>query len=196
MLEAIGVSRVFDVSRPRLQRVLAREGAPRLARGRLPSSPSARKHLALVGEFAASAIPPCPALASGCSPRAAGNPLRGPGPVGGARPGRAAAADEHDLPGSVRLAQSALARARHRGRAAARLRPDPRHGGAQHPRGRAARPGRARAVGWRSLPARILRRAAPARLDRPRAGERTRVPGLRRADQRARRFRAGADPRT
>ena len=46
----------------------------------------------------------------------------------------------------------------------------------------------------REIPARVLRRAAPAHLDRPRAGVRARVPRLRRADQRARRLGAGADP--
>ena len=48
--------------------------------------------------------------------------------------------------------------------------------------------------GRREVRARILRRAAPAHLDRPGAGERAGLPGLRRADQRARRLGAGADP--
>ena len=46
----------------------------------------------------------------------------------------------------------------------------------------------------RKYPARILRRPAPAHLDRPRAGERAGVPGVRRADLGARRLGAGADP--
>ena len=46
----------------------------------------------------------------------------------------------------------------------------------------------------REIPARILRRPAPAHLDRPRAVLRAGVSGLRRADQRARCLGAGADP--
>ena len=50
------------------------------------------------------------------------------------------------------------------------------------------------ARGRRKIPARVLRRPAPAHLHRPRAVERAGVPGVRRADQRAGRVGAGADP--
>ena len=68
-----GVSRMFDVSRPLLQRTLAREGAPAAARGRRRvvrdrrAAPRSRWWAK-----AAAANPPSPAWRSGCIRRAAG----------------------------------------------------------------------------------------------------------------------------
>ena len=119
--------------------------------------------------------------------------FEGQNAVGGPRAAGAAAADEHDLPGPVRLAQSALAGARHRRRADPRLFDPARR--ARHRRAgrRVAGAGRPGAGGRRAVPARIQRRPAPAHLHRARAVERAGVPGVRRADQRAGRFGAGAD---
>ena len=99
-----------------------------------------------------------------------------------------------DLPGPLREPQPALARARHHRRAAARLRH--REG---RPRDRPAgrRPveaRRPRSGGRREIPARVLRRPAPAHRDRARACLQSRVHRLRRADLGARRLGAGADP--
>ena len=55
-------------------------------------------------------------------------------------------------------------------------------------------PGPADAGRRPQVPARILRRPAPAHLDRPRAGQPAGIPGVRRADLGARRLGAGADP--
>ena len=108
------------------------------------------------------------------------------------RPLRRAHAD--DLPGSLREPQSALARARDRRRAhpvptACRMtRPNRR---ARRRTARAGRPGAGRR---RQISARVLRRPAAAHLDRARTGRAAGIPGLRRADLRARRLGAGADP--
>ena len=61
-------------------------------------------------------------------------------------------------------------------------------------RRRAAAPGRPLARRRRALSARVLRRPAPAHLDRARARRRARPADLRRADLGARRLGAGADP--
>ena len=106
----------------------------------------------------------------------------------------AAPPDADGLPGSLCVAQSA-----HDGGA------DPWRAVAlpRHHRGRALRPRRAigelldvvgpAAQGRRALSARILRRPAPAHLDRPRACGAARVHRRRRADLRARREHPGAD---
>ena len=59
-----------------------------------------------------------------------------------------------------------------------------------------ARRGRARPGGGRALPARILRRPAPAHRDRPRAGPEAALSRARRADLGARHVGAGADRRS
>ena len=110
------------------------------------------------------------------------------------RHGGAAPAHADDLPGPVRQPQSALAGVRHRRRADPRLRTVHRQGRSRRARRRAAAPGRPVAGRRPQIPARILRRPAPAHLDRPRARERAGVPGVRRADLGARRLGAGADP--
>ena len=99
-----------------------------------------------------------------------------------------------DLPGPVRQPQSALARVRHRRRADPRLRSGQGQGRSREPGRRAPAPGAADAGRRPQVPARILRRPAPAHLDRPRAGEPSGVPGVRRAHLGARRLGAGADP--
>ena len=99
-----------------------------------------------------------------------------------------------DLPGPVREPEPALARGPHRRGAAARARPRCRPGRHRRARGR---PPRGRApVGprRREVPARVLRGAAPEDLHREGAVLQPRVPGLRRAHERARRVGPGADP--
>ena len=68
---------------------------------------------------------------------------------------------------------------------------------AAHARRRTARPGRHRAArtAGAGLPARAVRRRAPARRHRDRDRQRPRPADLRRTDDRAGRHRAGADPR-
>ena len=96
-----------------------------------------------------------------------------------------------DLPGPLREPESALARARHHRRAARVLGSRDER---KRARRRAAAAGRPVARRRREVPARVLRRPAPAHLDRARARRRARAPGLRRADLGARRLGAGADP--
>ena len=69
--------------------------------------------------------------------------------------------------------------------------------GGPRPRGRTARARRHRPAGTarHGVPARTVRRRAPARRDRDRDRQRSRPADLRRADHRAGRHRAGADPR-
>ena len=67
-------------------------------------------------------------------------------------------------------------------------------GDARRAGSRVAHAGGAFAGGRRQVPARILGRPAPAHLDCARAVLQPRVPGVRRADVRARRLGAGADP--
>ena len=106
-------------------------------------------------------------------------------------------ADRDDLPGSALVAAPALPGGRRRSsRRSGRTRRSP-SGRARrralealargrHPETRGAP---------RELPARALGRHAPARHDRDGAGPRSRGPDRRRADDRARRHRPGADPR-
>ena len=182
--------------RPLLQRVLSRAGGRRVLRAVDEVSFVDRaRHHALAGrrirlrQIHRRAARGRPVRAE---PRR--DALRGPAALGGPRAGVAAAAHEHDLPGPLRLAQSALAGARHRRRADPRLRHGEIGGRSARACRRAARAGRPGAGGRREISARVLRRPAPAHLDRARAVQRARFPGLRRADQRARRLRAGADP--
>ena len=109
----------------------------------------------------------------------------------------AAPAHADDLPGPVREPESALEGARHRRRAAARARPRSTTASARaatRARRRAAAVGRPRRRRHGEVPAPVLGRPAPAHLDRARAGDAARVPGLRRADVGARRVGAGAGP--
>ena len=107
-------------------------------------------------------------------------------------PAAGQAIDADDLPGSLREPQSALARVGHRRRA------DPRAGrptarcSDRRACARPARAGGSRGGGWREVPAPVLRRAAPAHLDRTRARDRTGVHRLRRAALGTRRVGAGA----
>ena len=110
------------------------------------------------------------------------------------RHGRRPDARADDLPGPVCQPESALDRARHRGRA------DP-HAGPVHAWGRhraAGRPaagaGGPRPLRRHQISAPVLGRPAAADLDRPRAGDRARVPGAGRADLGPRRLGAGAGP--
>ena len=105
-----------------------------------------------------------------------------------------------DLPGSVREPQPALEGEGHRRRAAARARLRRRRGrrrpGSASPSASAScceSVGLA-ARGRREVPAPVLGRPAAAHLDRARARDPARVPGLRRADVGARRVGAGAGP--
>ena len=101
-----------------------------------------------------------------------------------------------DLPGPAVLAAPLLqgrdADRRGRARAPRRL-----EGAGLGPRGRDALAGRhpGAAQARRRLPARVLGRHAPARDDRDGAGQRPEAADRRRADDRARRDRPGADPR-
>ena len=114
--------------------------------------------------------------------------------VVGGQAARPAPAHADDLPGPVRQPEPALAGAatsspsRCASTAWSATRPQ------LQARRRAAAvggPGRGR---HGEVPAPVLRRAAPAHLDRARAGHAARVPGLRRADLGARRVGAGAGP--
>ena len=102
--------------------------------------------------------------------RTARGARRGPGPAvpGGAAP--APPRDPDDVPGSVRVAQSADDAARHRGRAAPRQR-HPRPPRAAGPRGRAAAAGRPAPRVHAPLPPRLQRRAAAAHRHRPGPGD-------------------------
>ena len=101
--------------------------------------------------------------------------------------------DDDDLPGSVRLAESAQARRLHRRRGARR--PQVGHGRrdqaarAGAPRGRRPQPGALQPV-----PARVLGRPAPAHRHCARARREPEADRLRRAGLGARRLRAGPDP--
>ena len=112
-----------------------------------------------------------------------------------APPRAPAAAPPHadDLPGPVREPEPALEGARHRRRAAARA-PAGRSATTRcRGAGRAAAAvGRPRRGRRREVPAPVLRRPAPADLDRAGARDAAGVPGLRRADLGARRVGAGA----
>ena len=145
------------------------------------------------------------ALADGLDPEAAGADRRGLDQVPGPRPHEALRApargcprqgDGDDLPGSDDVAEPDAEDpdADHRGaRPPLRLlegRRPPAGGGAA--RG-GADPARRRAT--RRLPAPLLGRDAPARDDRDRDRLQPEAPDRRRADDRARRHRAGADPR-
>ena len=118
---------------------------------------------------------------------------RGPAPGRHGPPGPRAP-DPAGVPGPLRLAQPAAARPRHRRHAAGRPR---RHRRAPRSPSGSTRcwPASAcpREMGSR-LPAAAFGRPAPARRDRPRAGAAAAHRGVRRADQRARRLGAGADP--
>ena len=125
--------------------------------------------------------------------------VRGPRPARAVR-GRAARGarrgDRDDLPGPALLAAPVLPRRRPARRGGARAPRRLQEGGARPgDRDAAARrhPGAALARGL--LPARVLRRHAPARDDRDGADQRAQAADRRRADDRARRDRAGADPR-
>ena len=128
--------------------------------------------------------------------RALGRPgaLRGRGPAGALRRRDARAPPAHagDLPGPLRLAQSAHDGGRHAGRAADAAWPRRRRGGAQRPRRRAAGAGRPARRSRAPLSARILRRPAPAPGDRPRACRRAPADRGRRAGVGARRVDPGA----
>ena len=195
-LEAVAVSHLFDVSRPFLQRIFTGEPRRRLrAVDDVSFAITPGTTFALVGEsgcgkstIARLVGRPVPADRRRHPVREA-SPVHRPGPAG------AAPADEHDLPGPLCLAEPALAGPRHRRRTDPRLPP--------------RRPARTRSDGRvgallaqvgltaarrREIPARVLRRPAPAHLHRPRPGQRARLPGLRRTHQRAGRLGPGADP--
>ncbi len=104
----------------------------------------------------------------------------------------AAPAHPDDLPGPVREPEPTLEGRGHRRRAAARTWPGNGEGRAARSRWRTAAVGGAESSRHGQVPAPVLRRPAPAHLDRARAGDRAGVPGLRRADLGARRQRAGA----
>ena len=111
------------------------------------------------------------------------------------RAARGAARDPDHLPGPVRVAEPAHARAR-RSSTKACWRCAPRWtrrraGAPDRGAGRAGRPAARRA---RPLSARVLRRPAAAHRDRARAGGAAEADRLRRADLGARRLGAGADP--
>ena len=195
MLEVSRVSRNFDVSKPWLQRVLGREPTVAAAGGgRRQLRHPARHHALARWRKRLRQVHGGAAGGGALFAKRRRDPLRGTAAHRGPRAARAQAADEHDLPGPVRLAQSALAGARHRCRADPYVRDthverrDPGTGEC------AADPGRAGAGRRREVSARIFRRPAPAYLDRAGAFQRAGIPGVRRAHQRARRVGAGADP--
>ena len=102
-----------------------------------------------------------------------------------------------DLPGPLRQPQSALARrATSSPSRCARtaLRARARRSGAASASASCSRRSASPRADAEKYPARVLRRPAAAHLDRARARDRARVPRLRRADLRARRLGAGADP--
>ena len=100
---------------------------------------------------------------------------------------------DDDLPGPVRVAEPAQARRVHRLRAARGARA--RHGRrAEAPRAGPARGRRPQPGALQPIPARVLRRAAPADRDRARARRQPEADRRGRAGLRARRLGAGADP--
>ena len=109
------------------------------------------------------------------------------------RDARAAPAHAGDLPGPLRLAQSAHDGRRHAGRAADAASASSATEAARRAAGRrAARAGGPAARARAALSARILRRPAPAPGDRPRAGRRAPADRGRRAGVGARRLDPGA----
>ena len=131
-----GLSRSFDVSRPWLQRVLAREGRQTLrAVDEVSFAIPLGTTLSLVGESGCGKSTVARLAVGLYAPERREHPVRGAEPVRGPGAAGAAAADEHDLPGPLCEPQPALAGAGHRGRA------DPR---VPHADG-----GRRSASGWR-----------------------------------------------
>ena len=196
LVEVVDLAKVFDVSAPWLNRVI--EHKPRQAVHAVDGvsfSIQKGRTLALVGE-------------SGCGKSTVARmlvglypPTRGVIRFDGQdaqatwrsteRP-RAAPAHPDDLSGSVCQLESALDRARHRCRAAARARV-----GARWPGPRRSRLGLVAASGAgggrsREVSAPVLRRPTAAHFDRAGAGHAAGVPGVRRADLGARRIGAGA----
>ena len=127
------------------------------------------------------------------------HPLRRPGPAQAHRardpPGSRQPHLDH-LPGADDVAQSA-AHDREADRRDVAAASGADRGGGARAHARAAHPGRHSRAGDAAgeLSASALRRPAPARDDRDGARQRARPPDRRRADHRARRHRAGADPR-
>ena len=109
------------------------------------------------------------------------------------RAARGASQDADGVPGSVRIAQSAAFGRPHRRRAAARAQDHVREGAATREVARAARGGRTARRCGEPVSARVLRRAAAAHRDRPRAGAEPGLHRLRRARLGARRLDPGAD---
>ena len=108
------------------------------------------------------------------------------------RDARAPPAHAGDLPGPLRLAQSAHDGGRHAGRAADAAWPCQERSGAQDPRRRAPGTGGTARRARPPLSARVLRRPAPAAGDRPRARRRAQADRGRRARLGARRVDPGA----
>jgi hypothetical protein len=120
--------------------------------------------------------------------------LRGRRPRRAARRRAAPPAAPHadDLPGPLRLAEQPHDAGPHRGRAAAGPQPAPTATSARPGQG-AAQPGRHQPQHDQPLPARVLRRPAPAHRHRPGARGRAQLHRLRRAHQRPRRVDPRAD---
>ena len=88
------------------------------------------------------------------------------------------ASDADDLPGPLQLTQSSDAGARHCRRADPLSRPGGQSSGDRGDRQRPAGTGRAGSGGRYQVPARVLRRAAPAHFDRPHPGDPAPFPDL------------------
>ena len=197
-VQIAGLKRYFDVSAPWLVRAI--EGRPRQivqAVDGIDIEIAKGETFSLVGESGCGKSTVARLVVGLYPPTAGSIEFDGHDMAGPAQPrrhGGAPPAHADDLPGPVRQPQSALAGVRHHRRADPRLRPVERQGRSREAGRRAAAPGAADAGRRPQVSARVLRRPAPAHLDRPRARQRAGVPGLRRADLGARRLGAGADP--
>ena len=172
-------------------------GRPHLLRCRAAGNGGDRRRVR-VGEVGVGPLgPEAPALSGGASPLGQ-HSLQGPRPDARLRERDAAGAGRrhhHGVPGADELAQPA-AHDRAAGRRDREAAPQAVGAGGARAHARDARPRRPARCGAppRRLSAPALGRAAPARHDRDGARERARPVHRRRADDGARRHRAGADP--
>ena len=176
--QARDLAKTFDVSAPWLNRVLERKPRALLhAVDGVSFDIERGQTLALVGESGCGKSTVARLLVGLYEPTRGGVHFDGQDAHAAFKTAagpHAAPAHPDDLPGPVCQPEPALERGGHRRRAAARARPRHRTARAARARGRTAAVGRPEPAGHGEVPAPVLRRPAPAHLDRARAGHRSR----------------------